>query len=142
MARLNAVVLKLRSLYTWRDPPRSRAFVVALLLAALVVSVVPARVLFTLFVLAQFTKPLRSRKAGLTTIALRRFWDGLPVPSVSDPVYAPLPPDGSSSPVARARAGPLAALSGGGEDDAGAAPLPAAFGEDGGLGGSGVQVIR
>ena len=89
--RLNTVVLKLRSLYTWREPGRSRAFAVALAVAALVVLIVPARILFAAFMLAQFTKPLRSRERGVVTLAFLRFWSGLPVPSVSDPVYEPLP---------------------------------------------------
>ncbi len=91
MHRLNEYVLKIRSLYTWRDPPRTRLYLVALLVALVVFSLIPARWLFTALVLQQFTKAFR-KKGGLTTVAMRRFWDGLPVPSLSDPVYMPVNP--------------------------------------------------
>ena len=77
MHRLNTIVLKLRSLYTWKEPSRTRLFLFGLLCVALLISVVPARLLFAAFVVAQFTRPLRSKKRGVATLALHRFWNGL-----------------------------------------------------------------
>jgi hypothetical protein len=84
---LNRVVLKARSLYTWRDPPRTWAFLVVLVCGAALTAVVPGRALFTLVVLTLFSKPLRSPDKGLVGVALQRWWDGLPVPSAADAVY-------------------------------------------------------
>ena len=93
MNRLNTYFLKLRSLYTWRDPDRTRLFVIALLTLGLLLTAIPFKFTFTAFLLLQLTKPLRPASAGLVTLMLRRFWDGLPVPTVADPVYAELPDD-------------------------------------------------
>ena len=40
------------------------------------------------FLLQQFTRVLRSKTRGPVMLAWRRFWDGLPVPGLADPVYA------------------------------------------------------
>jgi hypothetical protein len=80
--------------YTWRDAVRTRLYVGALLALALLWSIVPARWLFTAFVLVQFTKPLRSSGKGLSRLAFDRFWDGLPMPARSDAAYLPLDDDG------------------------------------------------
>jgi hypothetical protein len=90
MNRLNTIVLKVRSLYTWRDPPRTRLYIVALGVLALVWAVVPYRVLFTAFVVVNFTRPLRPSGKGLGRLAFDRFWDGLPLPKRSDAAYLPL----------------------------------------------------
>jgi hypothetical protein len=88
MHRFGSWAIKLRSLYTWRDPVRTRLFLLLLLCAALALAVIPFRLLFAAAVLHQFTKPLRSRENGVLTLARLRFWDGLPIPSAADPVYA------------------------------------------------------
>lgn len=91
MRSANMLALRLRALYTWRDPARSRTFVALLVFAAVVLVAVPARVLLGAFALLQLTKPLRNPGAGLVTLAFKRFWEGIPVPSpLADPVYAPI----------------------------------------------------
>ena len=99
MAKFGTYAVQLRGLYTWRDPPRSRLFLAGLVAAAALLSAVPFRVLFALFVLHQFTRVLHSGASGRSggggrpsrgpfTLAIRRFWAGLPVPGPADPVYA------------------------------------------------------
>ena len=87
--RLNTAAQRLRSLYTWRDPLRTQLFLAALTLAAAVAALVPSQWLFTAGTLFLFSKPLRSPGKGVVSLSLERFWFGLPVPSVSDPVYQP-----------------------------------------------------
>lgn len=85
--RLNTAAAKLRSLYTWRDPLRTKLFLAALVALAVLVAVVPARVLVASVALFAFTRPLRAPGKGVARLALERFWDGLPTPSVADAVY-------------------------------------------------------
>ena len=77
--RLNDVMLRLRALATWRDPLRSALLVGALLLLALVLSAVPARVLIALLLAQQFSRALRPPGRGVIGLAFDRFWDGIPL---------------------------------------------------------------
>ncbi|RYE98306.1 MAG: DUF639 domain-containing protein, partial [Methanobacteriota archaeon] len=88
MHNMSVIGLKIRSLYTWRDPNRTRLYVGILFLSALIITVLSLRWVVILFCLLQLTKPFRPRKNGVATVAWRRFWSGLPVPLPSDPVYA------------------------------------------------------
>lgn len=99
MAKFGTYAVQLRGLYTWRDPPRSRLFLAGLVAAAALLSAVPFRALFAAFVLHQFTRVLHSGTSGGSrgggrpsrgpfTLAVRRFWAGLPVPGPADPIYA------------------------------------------------------
>lgn len=88
MHRLNVTLLKLRSLYTWRDPARTVMFLILMLVLAILFSAVPTRWILSAFLAHTFTRPLRRRGKGVIRLAFDRFWDGLPVPSASDAVYA------------------------------------------------------
>ena len=91
--RLNVTVLKLRALATWVEPSRTRLALVVLFASAAILTLVPARLLFTAGVLVAFSKPLRNPGVGLLTLASRRFWGGLPAPALSDGAYAALAVD-------------------------------------------------
>lgn len=97
MSKLNIILSKMRSLYTWADPTRTRLFLVGLLCLTVFLCVVPARVWFAVFVLVQFTRPLRDPAAGLTLVAWNRFVDGLPVPSAATALATTLNQDQPSS---------------------------------------------
>lgn len=91
MHRWNMVLLKMRSLYTWQEPSRTRLVVAGNVAAVLVFSVVPFRLLFAAFTCFLFAKPLRDPGPGPATRLMERFMDGLPVPSAPDAIYNPRP---------------------------------------------------
>jgi len=103
--RLNDAAQRLRSLFTWRDPQRTQLFVGCIVLLAIVVAYVPARLLVATAALAAFTRPLRPPGKGATRRAMERFWAGLPVPHASDGVYAADPPPDSVLPQLHMSAG-------------------------------------
>lgn len=86
----NEFMEKMKALVTWKDPPSTRVFVVALILVGLVCTVVPSRYLFTGVVLQQFTKTFRNESEGLARLAWKRLYRKLPVPSESSGVYYPI----------------------------------------------------
>jgi hypothetical protein len=77
--RLNDVMLRLRELATWRDPTRSAVLVAALLVLAIVLSAVPARLLLAALLLQQFTRVLRPRRRGVIGLLWDRFFWAIPV---------------------------------------------------------------
>eukprot|EP01138_Halocafeteria_seosinensis_P008876 gb/GECG01009072.1/.p1 GENE.gb/GECG01009072.1/~~gb/GECG01009072.1/.p1 ORF type:complete len:1882 (+),score=177.80 gb/GECG01009072.1/:1-5646(+) len=85
----NEFMEKMHSLFTWRDPPTTRAFVIVMVTVSFTFTLVPSRYIFSAAVLHQFTKPLRKDKAGIVRLSLRRFYSKLPVPSESYNVYYP-----------------------------------------------------
>jgi len=88
---------RLLAVLSWKSPSRTRLFMLLLLVAAAVLCVVPFRLLFVLVVLGQFSKPLRDNASGLSKLALGRFLQGLPLPSLSAAVYAETPASALSS---------------------------------------------
>lgn len=83
IGKLNLALAKIKSLYTWADPARTRFFVAILVVLGIVLALVPSRIWFALVVIVQFLRPLRDPAAGVFLIAFNRFVDGLPVPSTA-----------------------------------------------------------
>jgi hypothetical protein len=79
LIRLNAILLKLRALFTWRDPTRTVIFLGGMGAMAWGLALTPARVVFSALLLHYFTKVLRDRAPGVVGLAWKRFWEGLPL---------------------------------------------------------------
>lgn len=101
MHKWNVYLLKLRSLYTWQDPSRTRLAILINFVAMGVLSAVPYRLLFLGLVVFYFSKPLRDSEPGTFDFARRRFIEGIPVPSLADAVYnvRPVPPPNEAAEV-------------------------------------------
>jgi Flp pilus assembly protein TadB len=82
---------RLQAILTWKSPERTRVFLLAMVTVAVVLCLVPSRLLFVVFLLGQFSKPLRDNASGLYKLGLTRFVDGLPLPSLAAAVYAEKP---------------------------------------------------
>jgi Plant protein of unknown function (DUF639) len=99
MHKVNEYLRKFVALVQWRDPVRSKIFLVLLLILTILTAAIEIRILITIFVLFQLTKPIRvenwrpgassgsSQQRGFWTRIRYRFWDGIPTPSMSDLVY-------------------------------------------------------
>ncbi len=82
---------RLLAILTWKSPEHTRLSLLCMILVAIVLCVVPFRVLFVLFVAGQFSKPLRDNASGLYKLGVNRFLQGLPLPSLAAAVYAETP---------------------------------------------------
>jgi hypothetical protein len=99
MFKVNQYLRKFVALIQWRDPVRSKIFLAMLLVLTVLTAAIEIRILITIFVLFQISKPLRMdnwgqgaggthhHPRGFWTRMRYRFWDGIPVPSMSDLVY-------------------------------------------------------
>jgi len=81
LIRVNQIVLRLRSLYTWKDPSRTAIFFLGTVFTASVLANIPMRILASAILLFYFTKAFRDPTPGVVGLAWRRFWDGIPLPS-------------------------------------------------------------
>jgi hypothetical protein len=78
MHDISAHALKLRSIYTWRDPRQTRTFLRLAWVIAVVISLVPSRWTFLAVVLFVWTKPFRSPLPPLPLLWLKDFWGRVP----------------------------------------------------------------
>jgi hypothetical protein len=78
LLRVNAVLLRVRALYTGRDGVRTGIYAGALAVGALVFAVLPSRLWATALLLFYFTRIFRDPGQGLLGMAWSRWWGGLP----------------------------------------------------------------
>lgn len=80
LRRVNTIMLKLKSLVTWRDEARTSIFVAILFVIGLLVNVVPVRLLVGIYFVFLLRKKLlqpQSTGPGVTTLAVARWYEGL-----------------------------------------------------------------
>ncbi|CAM9618807.1 unnamed protein product [Choristocarpus tenellus] len=74
----NAFLLKVRSLFLWSDPVRTKALMAGVTALALVLVIIPMRYMWSATVLFLFSKPIRPQDPVLIELLWMDFWQGLP----------------------------------------------------------------
>jgi hypothetical protein len=76
--RTNTFLLKMHSLCTWKDPVRTKLFIVCVVATSLVAMFIPGRLTWSALWVFLFSKPIRSPEKNILELLFDDWWRGLP----------------------------------------------------------------